>query len=362
MPIIIGIALLVYFLVKKQIINEKFSNSKISKTENKKTLSDFDSSTKPMIQKESPLPGRSQKTIKDEYFHLTGVDIEAEKHKWDERGKGYYGEYKVFEKLFFGVPGGCKFLMNLEVPTKFGKTTEIDLLMVHETGIYIFEVKHFKGTIYGKSGDKTWTQYFRTTNNYSFGNPICQNDYHIEAMVNELRKTDFLSVQKENLHSVVVFTNDEVDLRVENLRKDVLVIEVNNLIPSMNKMLNEKTIWSVDEIDCIWRYFSKFAPICSDNMLTDDSGSVSLIQYIDALKISYEKQEEKVSRALAEWKNELTKMTEQYNRELISVKKRLEKEHKKQSEILKKKSMILTLITIVFCVLVLIVTVIFGLI
>lgn len=40
--------------------------------------------------------------------------------------------------------------MNLNIPIEDGKTTEIDLLMIHETGIYVFEIKHYKGTIYEK--------------------------------------------------------------------------------------------------------------------------------------------------------------------------------------------------------------------
>ena len=72
--------------------------------------------------------------------------------------------------------------MNLQVPVGDGKSTEIDLLLIHETGLYVFEIKHYKGTIYGKFSDKKWTQYFRTASNNSFQNPILQNQYHIKAL------------------------------------------------------------------------------------------------------------------------------------------------------------------------------------
>ena len=110
--------------------------------------------------------------IDEIYRNLTGVDIETQRLFWDERGKGYYGEYLVFKKLYPELTGCCKILMNLQIPTDDGKATEIDLLLIHETGLYVFEMKHYKGTIYGKASDQKWTQYFRTAPNSHFYNPI----------------------------------------------------------------------------------------------------------------------------------------------------------------------------------------------
>ena len=350
MHIIIGLLILLYFFIKERITKEKSS-----KSDSRKTSSTINDLPKTAVQDIPPIPGQSRKTIQDEYFYLTGVDIEKEKQKWDERGKGYYGEYKIFEKLFFEVRGGCKFLMNLQIPTKFRKTTEIDLLMIHETGIYVFEVKHFKGTIYGKSNDKTWTQYFRTANNNYFNNPIHQNDYHIAALTDMLQEAKFLSIQKDCLNSIVVFTNENVDLRIENIRKDVLVTKSNKLIPLLNnKLMNKQQIWSVDEIDQIWRYLNQFSPVRPQNILSNDSDDVPLFQYIDALKLLLDKQEEKVSH----WKDEFDKAARQYDQDLGFIKDKLEEEYRKRANALKTKSTILSWVTVVFGLLVILVSVI----
>ena len=66
--------------------------------------------------------------IKKIYNELTSVDIDEQKQLWDERGKGYYGEFILFCDLYSQVPGVCKILMNLNVPTADGKTTEIDFV------------------------------------------------------------------------------------------------------------------------------------------------------------------------------------------------------------------------------------------
>ena len=120
--------------------------------------------------------------IKNVYKQLTGIDIEDQKHIWNERGKGYYGEFTVFCELYKHIIGTGKILMNLNIPTQNGRTTEIDLLLIHETGFYVFEIKHYKGTIYGDSTGDIWTQYFRTAKNNTFRNPILQNEYHINAL------------------------------------------------------------------------------------------------------------------------------------------------------------------------------------
>ena len=61
--------------------------------------------------------------IKKVYKQLTGVDIEDQKHIWDERGKGYYGEFAVFCELYKHVIGTGKILMNLNIPVENGRTT-----------------------------------------------------------------------------------------------------------------------------------------------------------------------------------------------------------------------------------------------
>ena len=112
---------------------------------------------------------QTQQTSMDTiYQRLTNVNISEQVKEWDARGKGYYGEYLLFSELYNDIPGCSKILMNLQVPSEYGRTTEIDLLLIHETGLYVFEAKHYKSTIYGKMEEQNWTQYFRTDENKSF--------------------------------------------------------------------------------------------------------------------------------------------------------------------------------------------------
>ena len=194
------------------------------------------------------------------YKELTGIDIEQQKQLWDERGKGYYGEYLVFSELYPYVPGACKILMNIEIPSDYGKTTEIDLLLIHETGFYVFEVKHYKGTIYGNSTDKNWTQYFRTTSNEHFYNPVAQNRNHINALLRMFPNVP--------VHSYVVFTNPDCVLKVTNVPEGVSVCNLrdmlNDITPHFKKnppVLNMKTI------DTLFGELKKYSPMLEKSVL-----------------------------------------------------------------------------------------------
>lgn len=277
-----------------------------------------------------PIPGRSDRKLEDDYFKLTGVNIEEQKAIWDERGRGYYGEFLVLERLFYEVPGACKFLMNVEVPTANGRTTEIDLLMIHETGIYVFEVKHHQGTILGKDSDQTWTQHFKVAGNYTFNNPIRQNDYHIAALRHTLGALGIPNTAEAALQSVVVFTHDDVDtshLKVQ--RKDVLVTRVYNLVANMWPLLAQTAQWDVHQIDQVWNYLAKYANTQPSPEILSHIPPTPLHIYIDVLKQEHENQEQRVAEALSKWDETVAQAIQKHEQDLIAAQKAAKKHTKR---------------------------------
>ncbi|MBQ6841168.1 MAG: NERD domain-containing protein [Bacilli bacterium] len=225
--------------------------------------------------------------IKKIYTDTTNINIDEQKKIWDERGKGYYGEYMVFRELYQHIYGECKILMNLNIPISNDKTTEIDLLMIHETGIYVFEIKYFKGTIYGKDTDKTWTQYFRTSSNNKFKNPMLQNEYHINAIQNIFPNA--------SIHSVIVFTSDECNLKVENKNLNIDLCTLYDLCRTLETRFNSNAqIYSGEETDLMFNSLIKYSqmkePVLYDGTVL--SFSEWLQPIIEALKENQEKTEE----------------------------------------------------------------------
>lgn len=226
--------------------------------------------------------------ISEVYRNLTGVDIEKQRLLWDERGKGYYGEYLVFKELYPKLTGCCKILMNVQVPTGDGRTTEIDLLLIHETGLYVFEMKHYKGTIYGKTSDQKWTQYFRTSPNSHFYNPVLQNQYHIKALQKMFPNTP--------IHSLIVFTSPECDLRVQCKETDITVCQLGNLHTALRPLETRNKLFDSNRIDEIFNALLAFSPVTT-TAVTVDGESIPFYQYINTIIKDYQYEKDRAKSA-----------------------------------------------------------------
>ncbi len=215
--------------------------------------------------------------IKKVYESATGVDINEQKLLWDERGKGYYGEFLVFKELYLGITGNYKFLFNVEIPNINGtKTTEIDAILIHETGIYCMEIKHYKGIIYGKYEDQYWTQFFKTTDNNRFENPIKQNEWHIAA----IRKF----FPDSNISSYIVFTNTECDLKITGNKMNTTVCYLQELKHDLNKEISNKpNRYSLQQIEAMFQRLKPFSKISNETVKIFDE-IVPFIDYINKIK------------------------------------------------------------------------------
>ena len=98
--------------------------------------------------------------------------------------KGKYGEYLIYDCLKYYENTGAKFLFNCYLYKDNGQTTEIDVIMIHSSGIFVFESKNYSGWIFGNEKASTWTQTLavgrgKPAEKEHFYNPIRQNELHI---------------------------------------------------------------------------------------------------------------------------------------------------------------------------------------
>lgn len=115
---------------------------------------------------------------------------------------GKCGENLLISELKYFVPGAI-ILRNLYIPSGYNRTSEIDVLLLHETGIYCFECKNYSGGIFGSEDNDYWTEYFYPSKkSFKLFNPIKQNRIHIK----NLRKIKEFSSLK--IFNCVVFTKN----------------------------------------------------------------------------------------------------------------------------------------------------------
>lgn len=122
--------------------------------------------------------------------------------------KGKLGESKVSWISYQADLGDNSVTMrNLYLPWSDGGTAQIDQLIITESGIYVIEVKNYKGWIFGNEKNQYWTQVLYTgyrghSIKNKLYNPLKQNASHIYCLKKHLSGFSI------PYYSIVVFSND----------------------------------------------------------------------------------------------------------------------------------------------------------
>lgn len=108
--------------------------------------------------------------------------------------KGEIGEDIIYRDLA-RIKGRKAFLPNCYIPKHNGGTTEIDLIFLHESGVYVIESKNYSGWIFGDEEQEYWTQCLQSVGGIAakkqFYNPLWQNEIHIYALMELLQDDIF---------------------------------------------------------------------------------------------------------------------------------------------------------------------------
>lgn len=122
-------------------------------------------------------------------------------------------------------------LKNIYVPY-LGKTTEIDLVMIHEKGIFVFESKNYSGWIFGAADQPYWMQSFPNGEKYQFYNPIMQNRTHINAL------SQYLNLPLNRFHSCVVFSDRCTFKEIPKNTPSVVIAQYSNMLKQLRHMFS----------------------------------------------------------------------------------------------------------------------------
>lgn len=171
--------------------------------------------------------------------------------------KGKSGEYKIYNSLS-GLPGYKKFIFNCYLPKYNTETTEIDIIMLHRTGIYVFESKNYSGWIFGNEKQENWTQTlyvkYKGTQKNHFYNPILQNNGHIKWLKYHLKE-----YYKAKYYSYIVFGNDCELKKITITSNQHTVIKREKLFSSiLSNIENADLCLTENEIDNIYNRLYKY--------------------------------------------------------------------------------------------------------
>ena len=126
-------------------------------------------------------------------------------------------------------------IKNLCLPWPDGRTAQIDELVIADSGIYVIEVKNFKGWIFGNENNQYWTQVLSTgirgeSIKNRLYNPIRQNSSHIYCIKKNLKG------YKGPIHSLIVFSDEAEFKDVTVNSSGVYVLYQSNLRRVMHEI------------------------------------------------------------------------------------------------------------------------------
>ncbi|MBR4559102.1 MAG: NERD domain-containing protein [Fibrobacter sp.] len=139
-------------------------------------------------------------------------------------------------------------MRNLYVPARAGYT-EIDALLLHQSGIYVLESKNLSGEITGYLESERWNQHLNEHTEHTFHNPIRQNIGHILALEH------FLKIRHEQAHfiSFVVFSDRCVLRKVPKDNEFWSIVHCSELKDSLlQRITSRKTIYTPQQLEDIY--------------------------------------------------------------------------------------------------------------
>lgn len=191
---------------------------------------------------------------------------------------GMLGEEEVYEKLKWtcstcGFP--FRILRNVYLPNLVG-TTEIDIILIHATGVYVIESKNYQGWIFGNLKDSKWTQALNKNTKERFPNPVLQNNGHIQTMLSTVGNL----VPERYCYSVIVFGKYADLKRVPETNSKLMILNsysLENVLPI--KFMNTSKVFNEDKIEKIYESLLQYTNVTEQEKQA----------HIDRIKLRYGK-------------------------------------------------------------------------
>jgi len=173
-----------------------------------------------------------------------------------EEDIGLGGEFLAYMALR-ALPEPWRMLRNLLVPvttiSEMLHDTEIDLVLLHTSGVYVLEVKEYSGWIFGNPKQKHWTQTLPDGRGgsvkHSFYNPLWQNYGHVQAL-----KKNLAILGEVPIHSIVVF-GDYCELKTQLSTPNEPVVHTRELAETVTRIAAEQgDCLGAHEVQMLYRY------------------------------------------------------------------------------------------------------------
>jgi hypothetical protein len=156
-------------------------------------------------------------------------------------------------------------------------TNQIDLMCITKKGIFVLEMKDFRGWIFGDENHKEWIQSIKGSyglpKKYKFRNPVKQNENHIKTIRRILSERGY-SIP---IYNIVVFGDDAV------------LKEINTSIDVINLSEIKSIFDKYPEIDIALDKLQSIGELFSSKNIKSKEDRVKHLQYVEGIRVEKNK-------------------------------------------------------------------------
>ena len=221
------------------------------------------------------------------YYQSTKIPYNA------VRRAGTHGEYCTYKALEQCALPGTRFLFNVYLKSESGWTTEIDVVMLSPSGIFVIESKDYSGWVFGSESQKNWCQTFPagrgTSEKFTFYNPIMQNRTHIQHL-------RIIVGQDCPVYSIIAFS-DQCTLRdIQVDSEDVYVIYRSQIAQTISSINSKASMTALSENDITTLYECMF-PL---TQVADATKEQHIMHVQEKQAMAYQRKEAEQARIVEE--------------------------------------------------------------
>lgn len=166
---------------------------------------------------------------------------------------GEIGTAEIFKWYFNYNNIKYKIVKNVYLKFSNNKTTEIDIIVISEYGIFVIENKNYSGWIFGSLKNEHWTETFPNGSKFKFYNPLKQNYTHINTLKN------YINEKYHNIiYSYIVFSGECELKKVPYNSEFIKIIKTNQIFDILSESLKNKYI-TFEEIETLYNNLNQYA-------------------------------------------------------------------------------------------------------
>lgn len=171
--------------------------------------------------------------------------------------KKIFSTYRLYCYLQHYEFLGMKFLFHCTIPKDEGESLEVDLLMISERGIFVFDMKRYGGLVQGDEHNIYWIHHIHNfiwrKQEFTFVNPILKMKSQSKWILRTLEKP-------VPIYHLIIFPKNTTFTDIELSITNVKIISLDRTSSSVQALVHhQELVLTEEEVQLLYESLSQYA-------------------------------------------------------------------------------------------------------